>query len=169
MINLHSKEHRGHLYLYTFFCKDFYAPNAFKVAYNVTARCPNCGQMKQKKKNKCQGANLTVGNLSSWAIDLKGPVQIGNQKKYLLCFVELNFRLVHFQIASSLEATEIARLLFETLCSKGNPRMTGLYGNPSGRQSGSGYLLLVRDLPTSVLSSHGSKLQKSLEFWANLV
>lgn len=36
-------------------------------------------------------------------------------QKVLLCCVELNFRLVHFQIANSLEAAEIARLLFEGL------------------------------------------------------
>ena len=57
--------------------------------------------------------NLTAGNLNQWAVDMKGPILIGNSKKYVFCGVEVNLRLVHFSIANSLEATEIAKLIFD--------------------------------------------------------
>ena len=113
LVSLHSKEHRGHLYLYTIFSKDFYTPSGFRLAYDVTSRCPNCCQMKSKKKTKCQRNNLTCSSLNTWAVDMKGPCMVGNTKKYILCAVELNLRLVHFSLANSLDATEIARLLFD--------------------------------------------------------
>ena len=113
LVSLHSKNHRGHIYDWTVFCRDFYTPNSFRLAYDVVSRCPNCAQMKSRKKNKCQRNNLTCSSMNSWAIDFKGPLLIGNSKKYLLCCVELNLRLVHFSIANSLEATEVARLLFD--------------------------------------------------------
>ena len=113
LVSLHAKEHRGHIYLYTLFSKDFYTPGALRLAYDVTSRCPNCAQMKQRKRVKCSRPNLTASHLNSWAIDMKGPILVGSSKKYVLCGVETNLRLVHFAIANSLEATEIARLIFE--------------------------------------------------------
>ena len=51
--------------------------------------------------------------MNSWAIDHKGPLMVGNSKKYILCCVELNLRLVHFSISNSVEAPETARLIFD--------------------------------------------------------
>ena len=113
LVSLHSKNHRGHIYLWTVFCKDFYTPNSFRLAYDVTSRCPNCSQMKIKKKNKCERQNLTSSSMNSWAIDHKGPLMVGNSKKYILCCVELNLRLVHFSISNTVEAPETARLIFD--------------------------------------------------------
>ena len=113
MASLHAKQHRAHVYLYTLFCKDFWTPSAFRLAYNVTSRCPNCAQMKARKKNKCALPNLTSDLMNKWAVDYKGPIMHGNSKYYILACVELNLRLVHFSIAKSLEATETAKLLFE--------------------------------------------------------
>ena len=104
MASLHAKQHRAHVYLYTLFCKDFWTPSAFRLAYNVTSRCPNCAQMKARKKNKCALPNLTSDLMNKWAVDYKGPIMHGNSKYYILACVELNLRLVHFSIAKSLEA-----------------------------------------------------------------
>ena len=115
LISLHSKEHRGHIYLYALFSRDFYTPSALRLAYEVVSRCPSCSQMKQRKRIKCGRPNLTAGHLNRWAIDMKGPIMVGTSKKYVLCGVELNLRLVHFSIANSLEAEEIARLIFDQI------------------------------------------------------
>ena len=113
MITLHSVEHRGHIYLYTLFCRDYYTPNALQLAYEVTSRCPNCAQMKAKKRVNCSRPNLSSELMNRWAIDMKGPILIGSSKHYVFCGVELNLRLVHFSVAKSLEATEIAKLIFD--------------------------------------------------------
>ena len=113
MVSLHAKEHRGHIYLYALFSQDFYTPGALRLAYDVTSRCPNCAQMKQRKRVRCSRPNLTAGHMNSWAVDMKGPIMVGSSKKYVFCGVETNLRRVHFAIAESLEAKEIARLIFE--------------------------------------------------------
>ena len=69
--------------------------------------------MKLRRRLRCERNNLTVGSLNSWAADFKGPLLLGLQKKWILCCVEVNIRFVHFSIANSLEAKEVARLLFE--------------------------------------------------------
>ena len=111
MISLHSIEHRGHIYLYALFCRDYYTPNSLQMAYDVTSRCPSCVQMKAKKQTDCSCPNLSSEFMNRWAIDMKGPILIGSTKHYVLCGVELNLRLVHFSFAKSLEAKENAKLI----------------------------------------------------------
>ena len=94
MVSIHSKQHRGHLFLFTVFSRDYYTPQAFKLAYEVVSRCPICAQMKARKKSKSQRMNLTTGELNKWAADIKGPIAVGTSKKYVLACVEVNLRLV---------------------------------------------------------------------------
>ena len=51
----------------------------------------------------------------SYAIDFKGPIALNAKKRYVLCCVELNYRLVSFSLAKSLEAKEVAQLLFDSI------------------------------------------------------
>ena len=46
LVSLHAREHRGHLYTWALFNRDYYTPGSFQLAYDVVSRCPTCSQMK---------------------------------------------------------------------------------------------------------------------------
>ena len=113
MITMHSKEHRGHLYLWALFNRDYYTLGAHKMAYDVVSRCPQCAVMKTRRRNQSEESNLSSKSMNTWAVDHKGPIAVGNNKKWILCGVELNLRLVHFSLANDVSARTTAKLLFD--------------------------------------------------------
>ena len=115
IISMHSKGHRGHIYLWTLFNCDIYALGSFSICHDVVMKCQVCAQNKPRRKLRYDRLNLAAGQILSYAIDFKGPIACNGKKKYVLCCVELNYRLVSFSLANSLEAKEVAQLLFDSI------------------------------------------------------
>ena len=63
--------------------------------------------------------NISTGRLV-WGIDHKGPTYVNNKVRYVLCCVELNIRLVTFELAKTTNAKETAELFFKSvICTYG--------------------------------------------------
>ena len=80
IISMHSKGHRGHIYLWTLFNCDFYALGSFRICHDVVIKCPVCTQNKPRKKLRYDRLNLAAGQMLSYAIDFKGPIACNGKK-----------------------------------------------------------------------------------------
>ena len=58
--------------------------------------------------------NISTGRLC-WAIDHKGPMNLNSKPHYVLCAVEVSYRLVNFSLAKTTSAQETADLLFKNI------------------------------------------------------
>ena len=79
----HNRDHRGSIWLYTVISHRLYTLNLYKICVDTVKQCSHCSaffQNRRKIRSNLQ-ALVDVENLSTFYLDLKGPLIRNNQRK----------------------------------------------------------------------------------------